>query len=150
MLWVSLEKYDYLHGFPPHVCNMGGEPEIIIFFAQRAVRGSTSGVRPDLVQAIDFYRADLLCLSVSLRSQLATLKQTIEAVRHSERGRVVKILVGGRALRCSATPTWPQPLAPTAMPPTPLKPSPSGTPRWVSTVIDSLHRARTSNHGIHR
>ncbi len=53
---------------------------------------------PDLVQAIDFYRADLLGLSVALRSQMATLKRTIEAVRHSERGRVVKILVGGRAL----------------------------------------------------
>ncbi|MDY0168462.1 MAG: cobalamin-dependent protein [Thermoguttaceae bacterium] len=53
---------------------------------------------PDLVQAVDFYRADLLGLSVALRSQMATLKQTIEAVRHSERGRVVKILVGGRAL----------------------------------------------------
>ena len=57
---------------------------------------------PDLVQAVDFYRADLLCLSVALRSQLATLKQTIEAVRLSERGRVVKILVGGRALRGNA------------------------------------------------
>lgn len=52
---------------------------------------------PDLVQAVDFYRADLLGLSAALRSQIAMLRQTIEAVRGSERGRTIKILVGGRA-----------------------------------------------------
>lgn len=52
---------------------------------------------PDLVQAIDFYRADVLALSAVLRSQIGVLRQTIEAVRRSERGRAVKILVGGRA-----------------------------------------------------
>ena len=59
--------------------------------------GSDVPIR-DLFQAVGFYQADLLGLSVSLRTQLATLKQTIEAVRRSESGRVVKILVGGRAL----------------------------------------------------
>jgi len=36
------------------------------------------------------------CRRFSLRTQLATLKQTIEVVRHSERGAMVKIFVGGR------------------------------------------------------
>ncbi len=52
----------------------------------------------DLVQAVGFYQADLLGLSVCLYSQLRTLKQTIEAVRRSERGTAVKVLVGGRGL----------------------------------------------------
>jgi MerR family transcriptional regulator, light-induced transcriptional regulator len=59
--------------------------------------GSDVPVR-DLVEAVGFYQADLLGLSVCLRTQLATLKQTIEAVRRSERVAVVKILVGGRGL----------------------------------------------------
>jgi methanogenic corrinoid protein MtbC1 len=59
--------------------------------------GSDVPIR-DLVEAVGFYQADLLGLSVSLRTQLATLKQTIEGVRRSERGAVVKILVGGRGL----------------------------------------------------
>jgi methanogenic corrinoid protein MtbC1 len=52
----------------------------------------------DLVQAVGFYKADLLGLSVCLHSQLWTLKQTIQAVRSGERSSVVKILVGGRGL----------------------------------------------------
>ena len=52
----------------------------------------------DLVQAVGFYQADLLGLSVCLGSQLPTLNQTIDAVRRGERGAAVKILVGGRGL----------------------------------------------------
>ncbi len=64
----------------------------------RAIQlGSDVPVR-DLVEAVEFYRADLLGLSVSLRTQLATLRQTIEAVRSGERRAAVKILVGGRSL----------------------------------------------------
>ena len=51
----------------------------------------------DLVEAVDFYRADLLGLSVALRSQWGTLRQTISALRQA-RGRSLKILVGGRGL----------------------------------------------------
>jgi methanogenic corrinoid protein MtbC1 len=52
----------------------------------------------DLVEAVGFYQADLLGLSVCLHSQLTTLQQTIAAVRQSERGATVKIVVGGRGL----------------------------------------------------
>ena len=51
----------------------------------------------DLVEAVAFYEVDLLALSASLRTQIAELKHTIEAVRQSERGSKVKILVGGYA-----------------------------------------------------
>jgi len=53
---------------------------------------------PDLAQAVEFYQPDLLALSVSLHTQLVTLTETIQAVRRGQRGAVVKILVGGRAL----------------------------------------------------
>ncbi len=52
---------------------------------------------PDLVQAVEAYRPDLLALSVSLHSQLPTLSETIRAVRDGEHGALVKILVGGGA-----------------------------------------------------
>ena len=57
---------------------------------------------PDLVEAVGFYQADLLGLSVCLSSQLTTLKETIESVRQSDRGAAVKILVGGRGLTGAA------------------------------------------------
>ncbi len=57
---------------------------------------------PDLVEAVGFYQADVLGLSVCLSSQLMTLKETIEAVRGSECGAAVKILVGGRGLTGAA------------------------------------------------
>jgi methanogenic corrinoid protein MtbC1 len=53
---------------------------------------------PDLAQAVEFYQPDLLALSVSLHTQLVTLTDTIQAVRRGQRGAMVKILVGGRAL----------------------------------------------------
>lgn len=49
----------------------------------------------DLVQAEEFFVADLLVLSVSLNVQLDTFKSTIQAVRSGSRGEVVKILAGG-------------------------------------------------------
>ena len=52
---------------------------------------------PDLVQAVESYQPDLLALSVSLHTQLATLADTIQAVRDGEHGSVVKIIVGGWA-----------------------------------------------------
>ncbi|MDZ7616070.1 MAG: cobalamin-dependent protein [Patescibacteria group bacterium] len=51
----------------------------------------------DLAQAVSFYQADLVGLSVTLRSQIPLLAKTIEAIRGTGRGETVKILVGGRA-----------------------------------------------------
>jgi methanogenic corrinoid protein MtbC1 len=52
----------------------------------------------DLVLAVNFYKADLLALSVALTTQLPTLQATVEAVRQSRQGASVKILAGGGAL----------------------------------------------------
>ena len=52
----------------------------------------------DLAQAVEFYEADLVALSVSLATQLPILEEAISSVRASERGRKVKILVGGCGL----------------------------------------------------
>jgi methanogenic corrinoid protein MtbC1 len=52
----------------------------------------------DLAQAADCFQADLVGLSVALVTQLETLKATIQAVRNTERGERLKILVGGRAV----------------------------------------------------
>ena len=49
----------------------------------------------DLAQAVEFYQADLVALSVSLATQLPALEEAIAAVRASQRGVTVKILVGG-------------------------------------------------------
>lgn len=52
----------------------------------------------DLAQAVDFYEADLVALSVSLATQLPALEQAVAAVRASQRGAAVKILVGGAGM----------------------------------------------------
>jgi methanogenic corrinoid protein MtbC1 len=52
----------------------------------------------DLMQATDFFNADLLGLSVSLSPQLKKLRETIAAVRSLKRDAPVKVLVGGHAL----------------------------------------------------
>ena len=52
----------------------------------------------DLAQAADCFQADLVGLSVALVTQLETLKATIQAIRNTERGERLKILVGGRAV----------------------------------------------------
>jgi MerR family transcriptional regulator, light-induced transcriptional regulator len=52
----------------------------------------------DLVQAIGFFNADLIGLSVSLPAQLPALRETIQALRRSARGVQVKILAGGGGL----------------------------------------------------
>ena len=49
----------------------------------------------DLAQAVEFYDADLVALSVSLVTQLPALEETIAVVRKNQRGAAVKILVGG-------------------------------------------------------
>jgi methanogenic corrinoid protein MtbC1 len=49
----------------------------------------------DLAQAVEFYNADLVVLSVSLATQLTALEETIAVVRTNQRGTAVKILVGG-------------------------------------------------------
>jgi methanogenic corrinoid protein MtbC1 len=49
----------------------------------------------DLAQAVEFYDADLVALSVSLSTQLPALEETVAAIRASQRGTTVKILVGG-------------------------------------------------------
>ncbi len=51
----------------------------------------------DLVEAVDFFRADLLGISVSQTTQMEDTKKTIQAVRASERGEIVKVLIGGQA-----------------------------------------------------
>lgn len=55
----------------------------------------------DLIEAIGDYRADLLALSVTQRTQLSVLRATIEAIRRGPSAGV-KILVGGRALAGAA------------------------------------------------
>jgi methanogenic corrinoid protein MtbC1 len=58
----------------------------------------------DLVEAVGCFRADLLALSTTLVSHLPKLRETIAAVRNSDRGGRIKILVGGRAFGgCSDT-----------------------------------------------
>jgi methanogenic corrinoid protein MtbC1 len=51
----------------------------------------------DIMQAVDFFNADLLGLSASLSTQLETVRATINAVRSSPHGDNVKIIVGGFA-----------------------------------------------------
>jgi methanogenic corrinoid protein MtbC1 len=53
---------------------------------------------PDLLQATEFFHADLLGLSVSSSTQLKALKDTIAAVRELNRDSPLKIIAGGRAL----------------------------------------------------
>jgi MerR family transcriptional regulator, light-induced transcriptional regulator len=52
---------------------------------------------PDLVQAVEFFEADLIGLSASRAPQIPTVQQTISDVRDCNRGSLVKILVGGVA-----------------------------------------------------
>ena len=56
----------------------------------------------DLAQAVEFYDADLVALSVSLATQLPALEETIAAIRESQRGGAVKILVGGGGMMGAA------------------------------------------------
>jgi methanogenic corrinoid protein MtbC1 len=56
----------------------------------------------DLAQAIEFYVADLVVLSVSLVTQLTSLEETIAVMRKNQRGAAIKILVGGYAMMVAA------------------------------------------------
>jgi len=49
----------------------------------------------DLAQAVEFYQADLVALSVSLATQVSDLEEVISRVRASARGPTVKLMVGG-------------------------------------------------------
>ena len=56
----------------------------------------------DLVEAVESFNADLLALSASLSVHLDTVKSTIQSVRSGNRGKLVKILLGGRAFAGSS------------------------------------------------
>ncbi|MBN2292608.1 MAG: cobalamin-dependent protein [Pirellulales bacterium] len=53
----------------------------------------------DLAQAVDYFEADLLGISVSQITQLGAVKRTIQAVKNSTRDGAVKIMLGGRAFK---------------------------------------------------
>jgi MerR family transcriptional regulator, light-induced transcriptional regulator len=55
----------------------------------------------DLAQAVEFYSANLVALSLSLATQLPTLQEAVSAIRARQRGATVKILVGGCGLGTS-------------------------------------------------
>ena len=61
----------------------------------RVIQLGSNAPTDDLAQAVEFYDADLVALSVSLAAQLTALEETIAAIRATERGTSVKILVGG-------------------------------------------------------
>jgi methanogenic corrinoid protein MtbC1 len=52
----------------------------------------------DLAQAVEFFQADLVALSVSLATQLPAMQEAIAGVRAGGRGEIVKILVGGSGM----------------------------------------------------
>ncbi len=52
----------------------------------------------DLVEAVEFFRPDLVALSVALAAQLPALKAAIDALRASDEGAKARILVGGGGL----------------------------------------------------
>jgi methanogenic corrinoid protein MtbC1 len=51
----------------------------------------------DIVQAVEYFEADLVGLSASQGTQFEAVRQTINAIRSSGRGGAVKIIVGGFA-----------------------------------------------------
>jgi methanogenic corrinoid protein MtbC1 len=55
----------------------------------------------DLAQAVEFFQADLVTISVSLATQLPTMQRAIAAIRAGGRGGIVKILVGGSGMRAN-------------------------------------------------
>jgi methanogenic corrinoid protein MtbC1 len=59
----------------------------------------------DLAQAVDHFDADLVCLSAYLPTQLRAIEDTISGIRSTQRGGIVKILVGGPAFGATAQ-TW--------------------------------------------
>ncbi len=60
---------------------------------------------PDLLEAIDGFKPDVLVLSAALSVHVPIVKATIAAVRARERGGAIKILVGGQAF-VSAPDLW--------------------------------------------
>lgn len=51
----------------------------------------------DIVQAVEYFEADLIGLSASQVTQLYTLRHTIQSLRSGGRGEILKIIVGGLA-----------------------------------------------------
>lgn len=51
---------------------------------------------PDLVEAVVGFDVDLLLLSATLGTQVPAVRTTVQAIRESDRGPKVKVLVGGR------------------------------------------------------
>jgi methanogenic corrinoid protein MtbC1 len=68
----------------------------------RVIQLGSNAPADDLAQAVEFYAADLVALSISLATQLTALEETIAIVRASQRGAAVKILVGGCGMIGSA------------------------------------------------
>lgn len=65
----------------------------------RVIQLGANAPAEDLAQAVDFYHPDVVAISVSLATQLPGLKEALTAVRGSEVGAAVKILVGGCGMR---------------------------------------------------
>ena len=68
----------------------------------RAIQLGANVPGEDLAQAVDFFQADLVAISISLASQLPSLQEAIAAIRSGPRGNLVKILVGGSDIMGSA------------------------------------------------
>jgi methanogenic corrinoid protein MtbC1 len=53
---------------------------------------------PDLAQAVEDFQADLVALSVTMSRHLRATKMCIDAIRQTNRGATVKVMVGGLAV----------------------------------------------------
>ena len=63
----------------------------------RVIQLGTNVPVPDVVRAVEDYRINSLLLSAALPIQIRTVRDTIDAVRRSERGATANIVVGGQA-----------------------------------------------------
>jgi len=63
----------------------------------RAIQLGANVPTYDIVQAVEYFEADLVGLSASQSTQLETVRQAIAAIRSTERGEYVKVIVGGFA-----------------------------------------------------
>jgi MerR family transcriptional regulator, light-induced transcriptional regulator len=61
----------------------------------RAIQLGANVPGEDLAQAVEFYNADLVALAFAMPNQLPALKDAISAIRASQFGTRVKIIVGG-------------------------------------------------------
>lgn len=70
----------------------------------RAIQLGANVPSEDLAEAVEFYQADLVALSISMATQLPRLEEAVSAVQASERGAAVKILVGGGGMTLLSKP----------------------------------------------